>query len=133
MKKLRNSMNYNPADEENSPRSFSPLSLTIPDQTMSIRTLIERHTRGLPIVGNNSIPQYDPEPILDGINIKTLDLSELNDLKDALASERDAILTKHKDELSSKEKKAQKEALKREIEDELKLEELNKNKPTEIQ
>jgi hypothetical protein len=60
---------------------FSP-SKTVPDQTMSLRTLIDRHTRGLPITGNAKEPLYhgDEEELPD---LKKMDLSEIAELREA--------------------------------------------------
>lgn len=58
------------------------VSLTIPDQTMSIRTLIDRHSRGLPLSGvRESIYEEEDNPT-SGINPKTLDLTDYEKLTD---------------------------------------------------
>lgn len=53
--------------------------MTVPDQTMSLRTILDRYARGLPITGTALEPQYygdDEYP-----DVTRLDLSELEDLK----------------------------------------------------
>ncbi len=56
-------------------------SLTIPDQTMSMRKLMERYAQGLPLEGHTpKTAHYDEES--NGINIKTLDLVDLEMLHD---------------------------------------------------
>lgn len=59
-------------------------SLTIPDQTMSIRTILERHSRGLPVDGYK-VPIWDEENDLP--DIRTLDLSEREQLKEQYQKE----------------------------------------------
>lgn len=53
-------------------------SMTIPDQTMSIRTILERHSRGLPVGGSLDV-YYDEDDTMP--DYRTLDLSEIADLK----------------------------------------------------
>ena len=53
-------------------------SLTVPDQTMSIRTILDRHSRGLPIDGIK-IPIYEGEEN-DLPDYRRLDLAEREEL-----------------------------------------------------
>lgn len=56
-------------------------SCTIPDQAMSIKEIMDRFARGLPMKGN--IPIYEDQETLDqadGINFETLDLSEQHEI-----------------------------------------------------
>lgn len=53
-------------------------SMTIPDQTMSIRTILDRHSRGLPIDGIKT-PIYDGEDN-DLPDWRRLDLAERQEL-----------------------------------------------------
>lgn len=67
---------------EQSPKRYekvSALSQTIPDQTMSVSEIMNRYAKGLPLTGER-VPIYhgDEEFVPD---IKTLDLSEIEDLK----------------------------------------------------
>lgn len=57
----------------------STLSQTIPDQTMSVSEIMNRYAKGLPLTGER-VPVYhgDEEFVPD---IKTLDLSEIEDMK----------------------------------------------------
>jgi len=69
-------MNSNEFDK-NYEKNYKP-SMTIPDQTLSIRQILERHSHGLPIEGWR-------EPIWDGEDndlpdIRTLDLAERQEL-----------------------------------------------------
>lgn len=53
-------------------------SLTIPDQTMSLRTIVDRFSRGLPIDGER-VPVYNGEDLYLP-DLKALDLAEQEDL-----------------------------------------------------
>jgi hypothetical protein len=62
-------------------------SMTIPDQTMSINEIMRRFASGLPL-GGQRVPEYDGEDdLLEGVNPKTLDLSEIQQLKKDFANE----------------------------------------------
>lgn len=61
-------------------RKISTLpSLTVPDETMTPRQILERYANGLPVMGDNSQPQYYGEEAL-GIDPRTLDLSEQQEI-----------------------------------------------------
>lgn len=63
-------------------KKFTQLSLTVPDQAIPLQVLLERHTKGMPLGAAMRTPLYeDEEAEFGGINIKTLDLSELHELK----------------------------------------------------
>lgn len=51
-------------------------SLTIPDQAMSLKEMMARHARGLPVTGNALPPLYDDDETSQGIDIRKLDLQE---------------------------------------------------------
>lgn len=79
-------------------------SLTIPDQTMTIRELIERHVRGLPL-DEGKIPIYNGEED-DLPDLRTLDLSEIAQLKQSNQEYiKEQEITYNKNE-SEKRKKA---------------------------
>lgn len=61
------------------PRELNDISLTIPDETMSIKEILIRYAKGLPIGGINQNPIYDENS--NGINLKTLDLVDLQELQ----------------------------------------------------
>lgn len=52
--KVQNSLNY----KRHKGQTFTQPSLTVPDQTMSLKEILSRHARGLPISGKTS-PVYD--------------------------------------------------------------------------
>lgn len=71
--KWRTAYNYTPVKGELNTKP----SKTIPDQTMSIKELMDRYARGLPLSGTNRVPIYDgDDDILQGVNPATLDISE---------------------------------------------------------
>lgn len=75
-------------------KNFQP-SLTVPDQTMPLRTLIERFTRGLPVTTFK--PVYDengnmPDP-------RKMDLAEYNELRKNVIFELEEL---HKKQLEEK-------------------------------
>lgn len=62
-------------------RHISDVSQTVPDQTLSLRTLMERYSNGQPINGVDLKPLYeDEEQPSEGINIKTLDLADMEEM-----------------------------------------------------
>jgi hypothetical protein len=75
--KIRNTLNYN-SKEEKYETNGQP-SMTVPDQTMSIRELIRRYASGLPLGGSKE-PIYEGEDG-DGIDPRTLDLAERQELE----------------------------------------------------
>ena len=90
MKRIKTTMNSHEFINKNE-WNYKP-SLTIPDQTMSIREILERHSRGLPIEGWR-------EPIWDGEDndlpdYRTLDLSERQELASLYKQELQNIQNK---------------------------------------
>jgi len=74
--KIKNSLNANTFEKKY--KTFSQPSMTVPDQTMSIRTILERYSRGLPI-GGRTDEYYDEEDTMP--DYRTLDLTEIADLQ----------------------------------------------------
>lgn len=73
---VKNTLNYC----SNDGRIFTQPSLTIPDQTMSIKELVTRFAKGLPIAEGKT-PIYDEDGVSEGIDLRKLDLSEIHELK----------------------------------------------------
>jgi hypothetical protein len=66
-------------------------SETIPDQSLSIPEIIRRFASGLPL-GGAKVTYYDEEDdILDGVDPRTLDISEKYDLLETIAAEKKAL------------------------------------------
>lgn len=85
------------------PRFYDPsggVSMTIPDQTMSLREIMRRFNAGLPIEGVK-VPLYDDEdaPLVD---IATLDLAE----REAAAREAREELDSLKDRIKEAQQQA---------------------------
>lgn len=78
MKKVFNPNNYH--EREVKGKIFTDPSLTIPDQSMSIRDIMDRYARGLD-VGGKMEEIWEDEDGSDGINPRTLDLVDLQELK----------------------------------------------------
>lgn len=60
-------------------KMFTQPSLTVPNQTLSLRDLLSRHAMGLEVQQN--VPIYDEDGDSTGINPKTLDLVDIQDIK----------------------------------------------------
>jgi hypothetical protein len=88
---IKHSMNAN-TFAKNYQFNTSP-SMTIPDQTMSIRTILERHSRGLPIDGVKS-SIYDGEEN-DLPDWRRLDLAERQELAHLYKNEIQDIKQKY--------------------------------------
>lgn len=84
-------------------KSFLP-HMTIPSQSMTIREIMERQARGLSIT-DGKVPIYDGEEY-DLPDLKTMDLSEIEDYKNSVQTELAGIKKKHENFLASKKKKA---------------------------
>lgn len=55
------------------------VSQTIPDEAMTMRTILERHAKGLPIAGEKEAI-YDEDETSRGINPRNLDLVDLQEI-----------------------------------------------------
>jgi hypothetical protein len=82
-------------------KEFSMPTETVPDQTMSMREILDRHARGLPVPTN--IPLFEQEADIDHImpDVRTLDLSE----RQAFAEQAKQELNQIKEKLNKKAKK----------------------------
>ena len=89
--KVKNSLNAN--EFEKNYKIFTQPSMTVPDQSMSIKTILERYARGLP-VGGRLDEYYDEEDTLP--NPLTLDLAERQELADIYTQEINEIKSRKK-------------------------------------
>jgi hypothetical protein len=80
--KIRNI--FNAKDYNDNEKNFGP-SLTIPDQAMSVREILQRFANGLPLGGSNE-PIWEGEDG-DGIDPRRLDLAERQELEIAARQE----------------------------------------------
>lgn len=89
--KVKNSLNAKEFPKNY--KKFTQPSLTVPDQSMSIKTILERYARGLP-VGGRLDEYYDEEDTLP--NPLTLDLAERQELADLYIQEINEIKSRKK-------------------------------------
>lgn len=87
-KKVKNMLNAEEFPFEGE-KNFQP-SLTIPDQTMPLRELIDRFTRGLPVTSFK--PVYDEDNSLP--DPRKMDLAEYNEMRKNVALELKNITEK---------------------------------------
>lgn len=95
----------NSADQPESWESNNGKDLTIPDQTMSISTIIARTQKGLPVTGVK-VPLYDPEGELP--DFRRMDISEIHDLKERMR-QAEANIRKQLNEKEQEEAEKQRE------------------------
>lgn len=69
--RVKNSLNAN--EFEKTYEKGGGISMTVPDQSMSLKEILDRFARGLPVTGAR-VPMYDEED--DMPDIRTLDLAE---------------------------------------------------------
>lgn len=83
---IRRWLSYDPTLDRGE-RTVLP-SLTTPDQSLSIPQLMARQAAGLPLYGH-SLPIYDPEDDLP--DLRTLDLAEIQELRERYSAEYQQI------------------------------------------
>lgn len=82
---IKNKSNFNYKELKNE-RKFG-ISQTIPDQTMSMRTLLERHARGLSLTAVGKEEIFDEnQDLTRGIDTRTLDLVDIQEIKEEFQS-----------------------------------------------
>jgi hypothetical protein len=106
--KVFNSLNA--AERQKNYKMFTQPSQTIPDQTMSIKEIMERYAKGLPI-GGGLTPIYEEEDSM-GINPKILDLVDIQ-----------AMSISNKNQIEHLQDKVNKEKIKKNSEKTVKTEE----------
>ncbi|MEO5351205.1 MAG: hypothetical protein H7836_16410 [Magnetococcus sp. YQC-3] len=111
---------YNSLNAEKMPRVYETSdhpSQTVPDQTMSLKTILERYARGLPIEGVSSEPIYEGEDGV-GFDLRTLDLSEREEMAQRVRNELSEIETRIKKQKSDELNAQLRAQIKKEIEEE---------------
>jgi hypothetical protein len=88
---VKNSINANTFEKKY--KIFTQPSKTVPDQSMSIKTILERYSRGLP-VGGRLDEYYDEDDTLP--NPLTLDLAERQELAELYTNEINEIKSRKK-------------------------------------
>ena len=89
--KVKNMLNANTFEKKY--KLFTQPSMTVPDQSMSIKTILERYARGLP-VGGRLDEYYDEENDLP--DPRTLDLAERQELAEQYKNEINEIKSRKK-------------------------------------
>lgn len=105
---------YNRPSSGSTGQKFKMLSLTVPDMSLSVQSILERHSKGLPISAHVHIPIYD-EVETDGIKLETLDLTELQALRDAnkvSISEYQRIIREENDRIRKESQEAREKEFK---------------------
>jgi hypothetical protein len=86
MQKVKNSLNYDYKEQKGEVNTLP--SMTIPDLTMSIRTIVDRYAKGLPVTAFTPIYEgedfYMPDP-------KTLDLVDRAELLESAKQEVESL------------------------------------------
>lgn len=120
---FRNILNYTPDKGQ-----FNEMpSMTVPDETMSIRDLVSRHARGLPIKGIDKEAIFQPD--IDGIPFEMLDISERHELMEQTTQKIDEFKSKQEQAEALKLKKQQDEKINQEVERRLKAKTEEQNQP----
>lgn len=99
--KVHTSMNYEPKKG----KTFSQPSQTIPDMTMSMRDIIDRHAKGMPMEIGKSPIFHEEETEQKGINYKTLDLAEIEIIAKEHKENMDNLWNQYEAEDSDKKRK----------------------------
>lgn len=83
--KINNTLNYNYLDHDGEINNLP--SETVPDETMSIREILERYARGLPLNGMR-VPLYKKDPDFDDLpDPATMDLADRQALQEMIEQE----------------------------------------------
>lgn len=87
-------------------------SLVVPNEAMSIREILVRYSRGLPI--DQKVPMYDEEQFLP--DVKHMDLADLQTMRENIAAEieeKKQQLKNQQDELNEKKQQAKAEQIRK--------------------
>lgn len=71
-------------------------SMTVPDQSLTVKQILDRHVRGMAIPVNRTEAVYNQ---ID-FQLETLDLTEMQDLKDAVSHQIEVLQDKLRSEAS---------------------------------
>lgn len=105
-KPYKNPANYHEFPQVNEPGGG--ISLTRPDEAMTVKEIMARYTRGLPIVGAK-VPIYDGDDT-DLPDIRKLDLSEIQELREKMTAEIEEIKSNYQKAMKEKQAADAKEA-----------------------
>lgn len=107
------------------PSKNSLPSMTIPDQSLTLQQLIDRHTSGMSLGAISKTPIFDEENVSSGINPATLDLVDIENMMRENASTIKSL--KDENEKTSRAKAAARRQ--KEIDDEVEKREKQKGQP----
>lgn len=82
-------------------------SRTVPDQTLPLRTILDRYARGLPISGSNLTPLFNGDQQLP--DVKRLDISEIHQWKEYVREEIKHQQSELQEQTKPKQKPTKKE------------------------
>lgn len=105
--KFKNHFNHSVDEVTNFEHPVGP-SMTIPDQSMSIRTILERYARGIPFEDKVHTPFYDGEEFVP--NLKRMDLADIQELKEATDQQVKDLKQKARHEKKQREEAKKKAA-----------------------
>lgn len=77
-------------------------SQTVPDQTLTMRQLLDRYSRGIPI-GNAKTPIYDGEDV-NPVDVEHMDLADREDYFNSIKTELNELQSKAADREAKKRK-----------------------------
>lgn len=100
--KIRTWLTYEPKEG----KKFTQPSMTVPDQSMNMREIMDRFAKGLPLPDQKT-ELWDEES--DGIDPRTLDLVDLQEIKMKNSSRLKDLEVKHEDEKKKHQERKQKE------------------------
>lgn len=87
---------YNANEFPQKPKKFRGVSLTRPDESMTMKEILLRHSRGLPIKGAK-VPLYEADENGEGMpDMRNLDLAEKQELMDSAREEMERIREEHR-------------------------------------
>lgn len=112
MRKFINSYEYEPGKHGLRPtETNNQPSMTVPDVSMSIKTIMERYSRGLPINAQMRNMEYNDSDLPDPT---TLDLAERQELREQFSTELNELNARKKayadEQAAKKQKEAEEEA-----------------------
>lgn len=89
-------------------------SMTIPDESMSVREIMNRYAKGLPLMGQR-VPMYDSENEIDLPDLTGKDLAEIQEIREQVQQEIYSIKDKAAQEAREKQKAAYEAKIEAEI------------------
>lgn len=116
MKQVANPQNYDFAFHPGE-LNYLP-SQTIPDQSLTVKEVIERYTRGIPFEQGKTplyMDEEDSEEMDLMPDLKKLDLAEIEELREAVRNEIEEHRKKHNEKVLAARKKKHEETVEQEV------------------